>query len=318
MQDRLPFNSMRLVFFGTPAFAVPALEALASTGFNILFVVTQPDRPKGRKRSLTPSPVKLKAQELGIPVLQPLNPNHESLERELREGLPDIIVTVAYGQVFEERILSLPPQGCINLHASLLPKYRGAAPITWAILRGEKVTGVTIMLMDKGMDTGPILRKREIAILPDDTTETLSLRLAKAGAEILPGSILDYTSGKLRPVPQDDTEATYAPPLKKQDGKINWNVPASDIERFVRAMVPWPGAYTRMDSRTIKIFRVGIVSDPLPLSPGHGIVTDDRWIVSTGKGAVSLLEIQMEGKKRMDLKQFLKGFKVRGEVSFKT
>ncbi len=312
------FPRLRVVFFGTPVFAVPTLEALAKAGFEIPLVVTQPDRPKGRRRVPTPPPVKVKALESGFPILQPQNPNADEFISKIEVVSPDVIVTVAYGHLLKKKVLSLPPFGCVNLHASLLPRYRGAAPVAWAILRGEKVTGVTVMLMDEGMDTGPILRKAEVPILPDDTTETLSFRLAKIGADILPGAIIDYTSGNLRAAPQDEREATDAPPLKKQDGGIDWRETADEIERHIRAMIPWPGAFTTMENLTLKIFRAAVADEPLSLPAGHGVITGDKWFVATGKGTLNLLEIQMGGKKRMDIVDFLKGFKKRGEVVFDT
>jgi len=309
-------SSPRIIFFGTPAFAVLPLVSLKDAEFEISYVVTQPDRPKGRKRVPMPPPVKVKAMESGIPVLQPQNPNVVEFISKVEAVSPDVIVTVAYGHLLSKRLLSLPSLGCINLHASLLPEYRGAAPIAWAIMLGEQVTGVTIMLMDEGMDTGPILLKKEVPILPEDTTASLSIRLAKIGANILPQAIADYASGKIHPMPQDDSRATTAPPLKKQDGKIDWQKMAGEIERHIRAMIPWPGAFTAMGGKTVKIYRAEVAEHPLSLPPGHGIITDDTWHVATGDGALKLIEVQLEGKKRMDVSTFLKGFKQRGELAF--
>ncbi len=309
-------NPERLVFFGTPEFAVPALEALQAAGFDIPLVVTQPDRPRGRRKTPVPPPVKVKAVELGVPVAQPENPNDAAFVKELTRIGPELIVTAAYGHLLKREILTLPADGCLNLHASLLPKYRGAAPIAWAILSGDTVTGVTVMLMNEGMDTGPILRRRETPILPDETTESLTHRLARIGAEILPETIHDFVMGIVSPLPQDDRQATAAPPLKKSDGRIDWQKPAVAIERQIRAMIPWPSAFTRVAGRTLKIYRAAVIEAISSLPPGHGKVDDNAWIVNTGRGALSLLEIQMEGKKRMAIRDFLKGFKKRGEIAF--
>jgi len=306
----------RLIFFGTPQFAVPALEALRSAGYEIPLVVTQPDRPRGRKKKPVPPPVKVKALERGLTVIQPQNPNDPSFLEILRQTTPDLIVTVAYGHLLNRGVLSLPSFGCINLHASLLPKYRGAAPIAWAILSGDTVTGVTVMLMDEGMDTGPILRRRETPILPDDTTESLTEKLAQIGAEILPDTIRDFARGALFPLPQDHRQATLAPPLKKSDGQIDWRKPAIEIERKIRAMIPWPGAFTRIEKRILKIYRAAITEKIPSLAPGDGNIDDETWVVNTGRDALTLLEIQLEGKKRMHIREFLKGFKKRGRISF--
>ena len=265
---------------------------------------------------MEPPPVKVKALEYDIPVLQPDNPNIDEFISKLEAASPDVIVTVAYGHLLTKRLLSLPSHGCINLHASLLPKYRGAAPVVWAILQGEEKSGVTIMLMDRGMDTGPILRKAEVPILPGDTTASLSVRLSEIGASLLPEAIAAYASGRINPVPQDESEATYAPPLNKQDGKIDWGKTAGEIERHIRAMTPWPGAFTMLGNKTLKIYRAKVVNKPLSLPPGHGIITDDTWHVATGDGTLRLVEVQLEGKKRMDVVDFLMGFKKRGEFPF--
>ena len=316
MDQVAPPLPRRLVYFGTPAFAVPPLEALVKAGFEIPLVVTQPDRSRGRKQTPVPPPVKISALDMGLSVAQPTNPNEAEFLEVLRQAAPNLIVTAAYGRLLTKRLLSVPSLGCINLHASLLPKYRGAAPVAWAILRGETVTGITIMLMDEGMDTGPILRQRECLIQPDDTTETLTLKLARMGAGILPDTIRDYAGGTLHPIPQEDRHATEAPPLKKADGGIDWRKTAIEIERHLRAMTPWPGAFTRFENHTLKIYRAAPTEEIPSLPPGHGVITHDAWTVNTAKGALTLLEVQMEGKKRMDIVNFLKGFKKRGEMAF--
>ncbi len=306
----------RIVFMGTPDFAVPPLIALREAGMEIVGVITQPDRRKGRGKKVTPPPVKETAVSLGLPVFQPVDPNAEEAARLLTELSPDVIITAAFGCILRENVLNLPPLGCLNLHASLLPKYRGAAPVAWAIMNGESETGVTVMKMDAGMDTGPILATRVIPILTDDTTETLTRRLAEIGADLLIETLRSWVEGRLTPVPQDNARATYAPPLKKSDGKIDWTWPADRIERMIRAMVPWPGAFTRLDGKYLKILRAKVVQAPRELPAGHAWVEDAQWLVGTGSGALSLLEVQLEGKKRMDVPVFLQGFKKRGELLF--
>ena len=306
---------LRLVFMGTPDFAVPSLAALYKAGHKIAGVVTQPDRRKGRGKRVVPPPVKVAAAARGLSVFQPMNVNDGEFARRLTDLSPDVIVTVAFGQLLKSPILELPPLGCLNVHASLLPKYRGAAPIAWAILNGEASTGVTIMQMDEGMDTGPILAAREEVIRPEDTTETLSRRLSEIGAALIVEILEEWHAGRLTPIPQDSSRATYAPPLKKADGRIDWGQSAARIERLIRAMNPWPGAFTTVEGKMLKIYSAKITKPPETLAPGQGLVMDDAWIVATGEGALSLLEVQLEGRKRQDIHTFLKGFKTRGRLS---
>ncbi len=306
--------ALKLIFMGTPAFAVPSLEALREAGHEILGVVTQPDRRKGRGKKIVPPPVKETAIALGLPVFQPANPNSREFVGLLLELAPEVIVTTAYGHLLKKDILHLPPLGCLNVHASLLPKYRGAAPIAWAIMNGDPTTGVTVMQMDEGMDTGPILAAREEPILPDDTTETLGARLAETGAELLVESLEKWHTGQLTPIPQDPSGVTYAPPLKKSDGKIDWSRSAEEIERQVRAMIPWPGAFSSVNGRVLKIFKTEVSDPKVPLAPGESLVTDVTWIVGTGRKALRLREVQLEGKKHLDMRTFLKGFKPRGRL----
>ena len=304
----------KLVFMGTPHFAVPSLRALHEAGHEISGVITQPDRRKGRGKKVVPPPVKDTALSLGIPVYQPDNPNTEDFLHQLAALSPNVIVTVAFGHLLKEQILNLPPHGCLNVHASLLPKYRGAAPIAWAIFNGEEVTGVTIMKMDEGMDTGPILAVREEVIRPDDTTETLGQRLSEIGAALIVETLDKWLAGRITPVPQDPHHATYAPPLKKSDGKIDWARPAAEIERQIRAMTPWPGAFTTIEGKMLKIFKAEVVDTDEAMKPGQSLITNDAWRVATGNGALELLEIQLEGKKRQNIHTFLKGFKPRGRL----
>lgn len=299
---------------GTPHFAVPSLRALHEAGHEISGVITQPDRRKGRGKRVVPPPVKDTALSLGIPVYQPDNPNTEDFLHQLAALSPNVIVTVAFGHLLKEQILNLPPHGCLNVHASLLPKYRGAAPIAWAIFNGEEVTGVTIMKMDEGMDTGPILAVREEVIRPDDTTETLGQRLSEIGAALIVETLDKWLAGRITPVPQDPHHATYAPPLKKSDGKIDWARPAAEIERQIRAMTPWPGAFTTIEGKMLKIFKAEVVDTDEAMEPGQSLITNDAWRVTTGNGALELLEIQLEGKKRQNIHTFLKGFKPRGRL----
>jgi methionyl-tRNA formyltransferase len=233
---------MRIVFFGTPAFAVPTLDALLESGEEVRAVVTQPDKKKGRSRLLTPPPVKERALEKTIPVLQPVNIKEPLFAEELAQFHPEIIIVVAYGKILPLKILKLPPHGCVNVHASLLPKYRGAAPIQWAIIRGEKKTGITTMLMDEGLDTGDVLLQEELSISDDDNAETLGRRLAELGASLLLKTIRAIKQESLKPAPQTGIP-TFAPPLKKEDGRIPWSATAEEISYFVRGMYPWPCAY---------------------------------------------------------------------------
>jgi methionyl-tRNA formyltransferase len=304
---------MRIVFFGTPSFAVPSLKALIESGEEVLAVVSQPDKRKGRDRISAPPPVKVLALEKGIKFLQPLNIREPVFLEELSRMNPEIIVVVAYGKILPLQILKLPQFGCINIHASLLPKYRGAAPIQWAIIRGEKKTGITTILMDKGLDTGAVLLQEKIDISDKDTAETLNKRLAEMGASILVETIKRLKDGSLKPVPQSG-DPTYAPPFKKEDGRINWASTAEDIVNFVRGMYPWPGAYCYLNKERIKITKVKALE-------GAGMTgriekADEQLIVGTGKGFVSILELQPEGRRLMAVKDFLQGRNLKEGIFF--
>jgi methionyl-tRNA formyltransferase len=300
---------MKIVFMGTPEFAVPSLKALVDSGEEVAAVVAQPDKPQGRGLKLSPPPTKVFAEERGIPVLQPQGIRTEAFLRDLAELNPDIIIVAAYGKILPRSILELPPFGCINVHASMLPEYRGAAPVNWAIARGEKVTGVTIMRMDEGMDTGDILLTREVPIDDDDTGETLSGKLSLAGAELLLMALENLKRGELHPLKQDDSLATYAPMLKKEDGRIDWSKPAGEIRNLIRGMLPWPGAFTLLGGKLLKIYKAAI-------SEGEGkegeVITAPQGVlrVVTGKGALDILELQIEGGKRLPSKDFLSGRKI--------
>lgn len=298
----------RIVFFGTSAFSLPTLERLLESNEKVVAVVTQPDRARGRGQKMASSPVKTLASSRGIPILQPERVKEEAFQAQVRDLRSDLFVVVAYGQILPKSLLDLPEHGAVNVHASLLPKYRGAAPIPWAILQGEKVTGVTTMLMDEGMDTGDILLQEEVLIGDRDTTETLQGRLARTGAQLLMNTLERLKAGALRPVPQDSTKASYAPMLKKEDGWIEWAKDAVEIDRQVRALNPWPGVFTRWNGRRLKICQ-GEFREGLP-EKRPGTIT---WVapngleVQTGKGRYLIQELQLEGKRRMSVKDFLLG-----------
>jgi methionyl-tRNA formyltransferase len=295
---------MRIIFFGTPSFAVPAFHALLQSEEEVAAVVTQPDRRKGRDRRWSPPPVKETALAQGIQVLQPATMKDPSFFDALELLKPDLIVVVAYGKILPPRILNLPAHGCINIHASLLPKYRGAAPIQWAIIRGEKKTGITTMLMDEGLDTGDILLQEEMDILPDDTAETLGKRLSEAGASLLIATIGKLKDGSLHPVPQAGTPS-FAPPLRKEDGRIIFASTAEEIRNTVRGMYPWPCAYCYLNGERIKITRVSVLEGSG--TPGRIEKAGDELIVGTGAGLLSIIELQPEGRRVMAARNFLGG-----------
>jgi methionyl-tRNA formyltransferase len=293
---------------GTPAFAVPPLDALAAAGHRVLMAVTQPDRPVGRGRKLTPSPVKRTALRLGIALRQPEKIKTEAFTRELAALAPDVLVVVAFGRILPRALLDLPRLGAVNIHGSLLPRYRGAAPIQWAVINGEALTGVTAMLMDEGLDTGPILCSREVPIRPDDTSATLHDRLSVAGAGLLIEALEGLATGSLTPVAQDDRLATYAPMLSKKDGRIPWEKPAREVECFIRGMTPWPGAFTFHGDRRLKIFRAQPLAVETGETPGRVLPGfADELRVATGDGVLSILEIQGESGKRLAIRDFLRG-----------
>ena len=314
---------MRIVFMGTPDFAVAVLNAIAAAGHEIAACVTQEDKPVGRRAVLTAPAVKRRAQELGIPVLQPKKLREEGFLEQLREIAPDVIVVAAYGRIIPPDILSLPPHGCLNVHASLLPKYRGAAPIQWALIDGEQVTGVTIMQMDEGLDTGDMLAKREVAIDAQETGGSLFDKLAKAGGELLAEMLVRIEKeGSVTGEPQEaESPTAYARMIRKEDGRIDWTMSAEEIERRVRAFDPWPGAWTTWNGKTVKVWKAQRGHSTLQPSSGekkgqtaHGrgaaeIFAPDAasLFVNTGEGELELLEIQLEGKKRMAVPEFLKG-----------
>ena len=304
-------NKAGIIFMGTPQFAVPALKALHENDKDITLVVTQPDRPKGRGRKLTPSPVKETAMNLGYPVIQPSSVRTTEFSNYIEKHTPDFIVVVAFGHIIPKNILTIPEIATINIHASLLPKYRGPAPIQWAIINEEKETGVTTMLMDEGLDTGDILLSSELEIAPDDTSDTLHDRLADLGADLLIQTLNAFETGDINPISQDHNQATYAPMLKKNDGCMNWKLSAESLEAFIRGMTPWPGAFTFHDKKRLKIFKAKTIVMDTEASPGTVIKSfpDELWI-STGKGVLSIVEIQGESGKRLLIKDFLRGYKL--------
>ncbi len=297
---------MRLVFMGTPQFAVPPLRALAAAGHDIAGVVTRIDKPSGRNRVLTAPPVKHAAQEDGLPVYQPRRVREPEFIEELRKIGPEVIVVAAYGQILPAAVLSLPKYGCINIHASLLPAYRGAAPINWAIIRGEPRTGITIMQMDEGMDTGAILLQESMPVDPRDTTGTLTEKMSHLGARMITEALPLIEAGRIAPVVQDGSKATLAPVLKKEDGIIDWSTPAAEIHNRVRGLSPWPGAYTFFNGKLIKLLETEAVSGAG--EPGRIYVPDRNTLAAgTGSGMLRIVSIQPEGKRPMSFSDFLQG-----------
>jgi methionyl-tRNA formyltransferase len=297
-----------LVFCGTPQFAVPILEKLVEA-FNVQLVVTQPDRPKGRGLELVSSPVKKAAVALGLPIYQPEKiKQNEELRARLLEIAPAAIIVVGYGRIVPSWMLALPKYGNINLHASLLPKYRGAAPIQWAIANGETVTGVTTMRIDEGLDTGNILLQQELAISPEDTSETLAPRLAALGAELMIETLLGLEGGTIHPEPQNTAEATLAPLLKKEDGRIDFLRSAPEIYNRLRGFQPWPGAFTTFRGKNLNVTAARPASTRVPES--QLLVNDGRLFVGCGESsALELLEVQPEGKKRISAGDFVHGYR---------
>lgn len=290
---------------GSPDFAVPTLEALAAH-YPVVGVVTQPDRPAGRGQNLTPPPVKEAALRLGLPVIQPEKLRHPEALEQLRLWAPDVIVVAAFGQILRSDVLDLPRFGCINVHASLLPRWRGAAPIQAAILAGDKETGITIMKMDAGVDTGPILSQRAIPIAPDETGGSLFEKLAHLGAELLLETLPRYISGEIVPRPQPEEGVTYAPMLKKEDGLLDFSQPAAALERRVRAMNPWPGAYFEWRGAPLKVLRARVSEAPSP-GPGRRLTVEGRPAIGCGEGILILEEVQPASKRPMSGKSFLAG-----------
>ena len=301
--------TMKLVFCGTPRFAVPTLEKLASSGFEVRLVVTQPDRPRGRGLETAPSPVKSRALELGLPILQPDKiKNNQEFQQQLAEIEPEAIVVVGYGRIIPQWMIDLPRLGNINLHASLLPKYRGAAPIQWAIAMGETVTGVTTMRIDAGLDTGDILLQSEMPIASEDTAETLAPRLAAVGADLMVDTLRGMAAGAVQPHPQDHSRATLAPILKREDGQIDFQRAAPETVNRMRGFQPWPGAFTSFRGKQLHVWAAKPIAAAVPA--GEIRVEGERLLVGCGGNtALELLEVQPEGKKRMAARDFAHGYR---------
>ncbi|MEA3406872.1 MAG: methionyl-tRNA formyltransferase [Chloroflexota bacterium] len=298
----------RVVFLGTPHFGIPVLEALVKH-HDVVGVVTQPDRVSGRGRQRHAPPVKRVAQEYDLQILQPADLRRDAeTVRALRDMRADVFVIAAYGQMLRPEVLEIPPYGCIGVHASLLPKYRGAAPVAAAILHGEEETGVTLMLTDEGMDTGPIIARRSIPIVPDDTRETLTRKLSRLGAALLIETLPAWLAGDIEPREQDDDEATMAPLISKSDGAIDWEESAVQIDRQIRAFTPWPGSFCTCDGKNFKILR----AHPLPDwcgegEPGTVVEVEEGIGVVTGEGLLILEEVQLAGRRAMEVEQFCRG-----------
>lgn len=306
-------QSLNLVFCGTPRFAVPTLEKLVETAFAVRLVVTQPDKPRGRGLELAPSPVKQTALDLGLPVVQPDKLKHnEEFRAQLAALSPDAIVVVGYGRIIPQWMIDLPPLGNINLHASLLPKYRGAAPIQWAIACGETVTGVTTMRIDAGLDTGDILLQKAVPIAPTDSAEDMAPRLAAIGAGLMVESLYGLHAGTIHPQPQDNSKATLAPILKKEDGRIDFHLTAPQICNRLRGFQPWPGTFTSFRGKNLHVWDVRPVERTVP--QGELLVEGDRLLVGCGgASALELLEVHPEGKKRLAARDFVHGYHPRSQ-----
>lgn len=300
---------MRIVFMGTPEFAVPSLAALLRSDHSVVGVVTQPDRPKGRGQELAASPIKQLAEQHKLPILQPLKMKDPAFLDSLAAWKPDLIVVAAFGRILPKVILDLPPKGCINVHASLLPRYRGAGPIQWAIIRGEQESGITTMLMDEGMDTGAILLQERLPIAADDTAGSLSKKLAEVGGRLLINTLAQLEKGTLVPQPQDDARATMAPLLKKEDGLLDWSLPATELAGRVRGLSPWPGAHTYLGDERWVIWNASVHdSSAAGSAPGSVLnATNDGLLVATGSGVLRITEVQPANSRRMSVAQYLAG-----------
>ncbi len=324
---------MRIVFMGTPDFSVPALKALVEAGHQVIAVVTQPDKPKGRGKEVQMTPVKIQAMEYGIPVYQPAKVREASFVEVLKGLEADVYVVIAFGQILPKAVLELPKYGCINIHASLLPKYRGAAPIQWCVIDGERETGITTMMMDVGLDTGDMLEKTVIPIEEKETGGSLHDKLSMAGGDLILSTLKKLEEGTLVRTPQTDEGTCYAKMLTKSLGDIDWNQGAVSIERLIRGLNPWPSAYTLWNGKTIKIWSADVttgreaaaflsesgVPSETGITPGTVVCSDKHsLVVCTGDGLLSVRELQMEGKKRMDTPAFLRGYPIpEGDVFVK-
>ncbi len=306
---------MDIIFMGTPEFSVPALRELINKKWHISAVITQPDKPAGRKQETKPSPVKELALKNSLPLLQPKSLRSAETIKKIKELRPNIIIVVAYGKMIPAEILNISKYGCVNIHPSLLPKYRGPSPIQSAILNGDKKTGLTVMLLDEGMDSGPILAQEKIGLSGDETAGTLHDKLAELGAKMLLPAIARYIEGKIKPMPQDSDKATICKIISREDGHIDWNRSAKDIERQFRAFYPWPGVYTFWKDKRLKITDLSISKKFPAEKKGMIIEKDNRLYVACSDGSIEIKKLQLEGKKEMKAAEFLKG---RGEITGST
>ena len=303
---------MRIVFMGTPDFAVPSLEQLMLNGYDVVAVYTQPDRVAGRGQALAASPVKIAALEKGLSVVQPESLKLPEAVKQLAGFRPDAIVVSAFGQILPESVLTIPAHGALNIHPSLLPKFRGASPVASAILYGDNFAGVSVMLLDKGMDTGPVLARAQISISPRDTTGSLTRKLAVVGAQLLLEVLPRWVKGELTPQPQDEVQATYTKRFEKEDGEIDWTLPAVELGRRVRALNPWPGCYTRWQGKQLKIIEAVPVPTEKNVDTGRVVVLgkgEAAFGVGTGAGVLGILQVQLEGKRAVTAAEFLRGQK---------
>ncbi len=301
---------MRILFMGTPEFAVAPLEHLVREQFEVVAVYTQPDKPSGRGRALLPSPVKRAALALGLEVVQPASLKEAGVVAQIADFHPEVIVVAAFGQILPQAVLDIPRYGCINVHPSLLPKFRGASPVAAAILAGEEVTGVSLMLMDRGLDTGPILAQEKVAISAQDTTGSLTAKLSQVAARLLLEVLPRWTRGEITPQPQSEAEASYCAPLRKEEGEIDWHQPAVDLWRRVRAFQPWPGAYTRWRGKRLELIEAVPLPAQEPLAVGQVVALEQggaAFGIGTGEGILGVVKVQLEGKRAMSAAEFLRG-----------
>lgn len=310
---------MRVIFMGTPDFATGTLEEIVLAGHEVVGVVTQPDKPKGRGKTLMPTPVKEVAMKYNLPVYQPKKVREPEFVEVLRGLKPDVMVVAAFGQIISKEILEMPKYGCINVHASLLPAYRGAAPIQWAVINGDKESGVTIMQMDEGIDTGDMIEKIVVPIAEDETGGSLFDKLSQAGAKLCVKVLQDLEDGKaVREKQPEESTTPYARMIDKKMGAIDWEKPAKEIEQLIRGLNPWPSAYTRLQGKTLKIWKAEVLLEHSQEAPGQITeVTKDSIVVQTGQGRLKILELQLEGKKRMDAASFLRGYALKEGESFR-
>ena len=310
---------MRVIFMGTPDFATGTLEEIVLAGHEVVGVVTQPDKPKGRGKTLMPTPVKEVTMKYNLPVYQPKKVREPEFVEVLRDLKPDVMVVAAFGQIISKEILEMPKYGCINVHASLLPAYRGAAPIQWAVINGDKESGVTIMQMDEGIDTGDMIEKVVVPIAEDETGGSLFDKLSQAGAKLCVKVLQDLEDGKaVREKQPEESTTPYARMIDKKMGSIDWEKPAKEIEQLIRGLNPWPSAYTRLQGKTLKIWKAEVLLEHSQEAPGQITeVTKDSIVVQTGQGRLKILELQLEGKKRMDAASFLRGYALKEGESFR-